>query len=417
MEKKTLVLNEGQQAGYETFSEFYLDPGKYVLILKGEAGTGKSTLVRYFLKMIPQLDAMALLLCPDYKPLEIKLTATTHQASEALFTAVEGVLPTQSIHSLLGLIVNKDHTTGKTTLDVRGGAEIVRNTLIVVDEASFADQILVSYLFTRTDNCKFILMGDDGQLTPVGSTFMPAFKLKSTEIELTKVERTQDGTLLRLCRGLRKTILGGPWPKIEPDNDELQYIKRENFLGKCLEAFNNPNAWGNTKVLAYTNARVIEINNFLSQQIIGTSDPLEGQRMLVNTAVQSKKASCHTGEEVVLEDVRTAVRYDIDGWDIKLKDKAWLWFLPRSRADYKARLALARSESDYAVSSSMDATCIDLRPSFACTVNKSQGSTFDTVIIDLDDICKKVRSPNQLARALYVAFSRASKRVLMTGDM
>lgn len=65
----------------------------------------------------------------------------------------------------------------------------------------------------------------------------------------------------------------------------------------------------------------------------------------------------------------------------------------------------------------MEGFVIDLRPSFACTVTKSQGSTFDWVFIDLDDICKRIHHPNQLARALYVAFSRARQGVIMTGDM
>jgi ATP-dependent exoDNAse (exonuclease V) alpha subunit len=62
-------------------------------------------------------------------------------------------------------------------------------------------------------------------------------------------------------------------------------------------------------------------------------------------------------------------------------------------------------------------TWIDLRPSFAQTVNKSQGSTYDIVMIDLNDICSKCRTLEQLARILYVALSRGRSRIIMTGDL
>ena len=57
---------------------------------------------------------------------------------------------------------------------------------------------------------------------------------------------------------------------------------------------------------------------------------------------------------------------------------------------------------------------IDLRPEFACTVNKSQGSTYGTVFIDLDDI-SKCKDVDLRRRMLYVAVSRARTRVVMMG--
>ena len=58
----------------------------------------------------------------------------------------------------------------------------------------------------------------------------------------------------------------------------------------------------------------------------------------------------------------------------------------------------------------------DLRTRAAATVYKAQGSTHDSVFIDLDDI-GKCRNDNLLARMLYVAISRARSQVLLTGDI
>lgn len=53
---------------------------------------------------------------------------------------------------------------------------------------------------------------------------------------------------------------------------------------------------------------------------------------------------------------------------------------------------------------------------YASTVNKSQGSTYDTVYIDLNDI-GKCRDKDQVRRMLYVAVSRARHKVVFTGDI
>ena len=61
---------------------------------------------------------------------------------------------------------------------------------------------------------------------------------------------------------------------------------------------------------------------------------------------------------------------------------------------------------------------VDLRPLFASTVHKAQGSTINTVYIDLDDF-KAVSKYNYplFKKLLYVAVSRASDKVVFTGDI
>ena len=58
----------------------------------------------------------------------------------------------------------------------------------------------------------------------------------------------------------------------------------------------------------------------------------------------------------------------------------------------------------------------DLRPRDAATVHKAQGSTYDTVFVDLGDL-STCRDPNVAARLLYVAFTRARTRVVLYGNL
>lgn len=58
----------------------------------------------------------------------------------------------------------------------------------------------------------------------------------------------------------------------------------------------------------------------------------------------------------------------------------------------------------------------DLRAPHASTVHKSQGSTYQYCFVDLSDIGRNTRW-EEIARLVYVALTRASHTVLVTGAL
>jgi len=58
---------------------------------------------------------------------------------------------------------------------------------------------------------------------------------------------------------------------------------------------------------------------------------------------------------------------------------------------------------------------IDLRQRDASTVHKAQGSTYDTVFLDIADLTS-CNAKSMVARMLYVAVSRARHRLVIYGD-
>jgi len=82
----------------------------------------------------------------------------------------------------------------------------------------------------------------------------------------------------------------------------------------------------------------------------------------------------------------------------------------------EAKAKEARKNKNWSMVDDIEERWIDLRPAYACTINKSQGSTYDQVFIDLDDV-KKCNNANTIARMLYVAVSRARDKVIFTGDL
>lgn len=411
----SITHTAGQVLGYQKFAQFYMDPMETVMLLKGYSGTGKSTLVQHMIAELPKLNSMIQLIDPNFVPYEVVLTATTNQAAEALAFA-SGIPNTMTIHSKLGLRVDRDFQTGKTKLIISNGAPKAVRCLLFIDEASYIDQHTLSLIFEQVENCKIIFIGDPGQLTPVMSSYMPAFNMDKNQIELTEaVRQNEDSPLRPIIEGLRKAVFYNVFPKIKLTPGVVEWRNQQDFEAEAFNVFNQPDA-PSTKILAYTNDKVTYYNNLLSTQILGSSVPLVGQKMIVNSMVTNRSSTCKTQEEVMLESVKPTTEYGVPGYEVKLHKKAGWYFLPKTLGLWKARYKQAQKEEDFIAMETIDLRWIDLRPSFACTINKSQGSTYHTIFIDLNDV-SVVRTGNALARYLYVGLSRASHRVVMTGDL
>jgi hypothetical protein len=413
--KRDFPLTAGQLAGYDLFAKFYLDPLENVMLLKGYSGTGKSTLVSHMLEQLPKLNSLMKMVDPGFVPWDFQLTATTNKAAEALMIN-SGCADVRTIHSYLGLRVQTNYQTGKTFIQPIPGKDPVSRTLIFIDEASFVDQTLLKFIFERTEDCKLVFIGDPAQLTPVGATYMPAFNMSKNQIELTEPVRQDDSSPLKpLIEALRQTVLGGPWPKFELYPGVIEKVDQKTFQDRLFLAFANEK---NTsiKALAYTNKTVIAYNELLSRQVKGTSEPAEGDYMVVNKAVNNKASKCNTEEEVLITSIAEDTEYEVEGWTVRLSGKGGSYFMPRSRDLAKIRLKQAQAGEEWHAMEIITDTWIDLRPAFACTVNKSQGSTYDIGFIDLNDM-GKIRTGNQLARALYVGISRFRRQVTFTGDI
>lgn len=411
---KQFDLTPSQQAGYDKFLSFYLDPTLTVMVLKGYSGTGKTSLVKRLMADLPQMDAMARLCAPGYVAPEIVLTATTNQAAEAFALAMDYKFEVKTIHSACELRLVTDYKTKEKFLTAYGDG--LFRKLVFIDEASFIDQKLLKKLLEQMKECKIVFIGDPAQLTPVEDDFMPAFEMNACEIELTDLVRFEGGLLQELMGNLRAAVMEGNWSKFPLQPGVIERMSRTDFIEEAYRLFTQERD-KRVKILAYTNDCVTKFNNLLSQRTLGTTVPLIGQKMLVNEAVNNNASRCTANEEVIIESVEEAFEYGTKGYSIKLLNKGSMYFMPQTRgAKDKAHAVYAR-EDDYGAMKVILDTWIDLRPSFAQTVNKAQGSTYDIVLVDLDDICSKCRTLEQLARILYVALSRGRSRIIMTGDL
>ncbi len=161
-----------------------------VMILTGGPGTGKTTVVRGLVEVYAELHGLSL--DPkDYakkkEPFPIILAAPTGRAAKRLSESTE--LPAMTIHRLLGF--NGQEKEEETEKEIEG-------KLIIIDEMSMVDTWLAHQLLKAVpDDAQIIFVGDQDQLPPVGPGQVLRDLLDSKRIptvELTHIYRQSSGS-------------------------------------------------------------------------------------------------------------------------------------------------------------------------------------------------------------------------------
>lgn len=214
LEYFNLAPNEGQEGLFIALENFARQrDGKQLFILKGYAGTGKTSALGAFVQAL------------NHYKVKTKLVAPTGRAAK-VFSHKSGQ-EAMTIHKMIYRRKSKLDASSPISLNMN----LFKNTVFIVDEASMIGDYsmqkdgsvssrnlledLFEFVYTGV-GCKLILMGDDGQLPPVGSDTSPALseeylrhhfmELKITAYKLNEVVRQAfDSEILRNATRLRNT--------------------------------------------------------------------------------------------------------------------------------------------------------------------------------------------------------------------
>ena len=410
-----LILTEGQNAAYKAFVAFMLSATEKAFVLAGYAGTGKSTLVNKFISDLPDILKTRKLITQEDDDYEWIMTATTNKAAEALSSITQE--PVRTIQSLIGGFVQKNYKTGKTKLRLRDDAERLEDKIIFIDEASYINIELLEMIMRQTMDCKIVFIGDPAQLTPVKSTKTPVFAAGFPMAELTEVVRQAEGNpIIDLATAFRNTVNGQDWSAFTPDGVAITHMARDTFDEAIMDEFKRDDWRSNdSKVLSWTNGTTVEYNQSIRNAVQGVPELQIGDYAVCNKYISSKDCTLKTDQTVLITGIAPHTEYGVDGIIVGI-DNTQEAFMPNSLIEKKALMKKFKAEEAHGKLKRVDSEWIDLRAAYACTINKSQGSTYDRVFIDLDDI-KKCSSANLIARMMYVAVSRAREQVFLVGDL
>jgi GTPase SAR1 family protein len=420
---KTIPLNQGQQAAADGFFEALFSPDKEINIA-GPGGVGKTFLMGHLIdQVMPRyLDTCKMMgIAPEY--LDVEMTATTNKAAEVLSEATGR--PTSTIYSFLSLKMKEDYETGEIRVAKSKEWKVHQNKIIFVDEAGMTDRVLRNYINEGTQNCKIIYVGDHCQLGPVTEHVSSIYTDSLPFFELTEPMRTNVPELHAINLQLRETVETGEFKPIQLVPGVIDLLNDEQMAHELNTQFLEQTH--DKRILAYTNKRVIQYNDHIRtvRQLPDTFVP--GEFLINNSAIQHKVGMIRVEEEVEIESQSSETEQILIAENVNLEVRRTTLrnrrgsiytdvMVPVDREHFTALVKYYAQNKNWNRYFFLKNTFPDLRQRDAATVHKAQGSTYDTVFIDLADL-SKCHNPFTVARLLYVAFSRARKRVVLYGEL
>lgn len=280
-------LTDSQERAVRSFEDFLGGP-EQVFILKGAAGTGKTTLVKVFLEML------------EREGREYDLMASTGRAAFILGSKTGAVART--IHRTIYHFNNIKSNNLTQEEEENGSMHVnfsLKNTLgenlnkiYIVDEASmvsdnfteneaftFGSGRLMTDLFQFIGGHKVIFVGDYAQLPPVGMPFSPAldkeyiednFSAKVKEVFLKDIVRQEnDNYILENATKIRDSIESKTFIEFSIQEGPETKVVDQNFLGQYFSLSENTPPL-NGVVISYSNQQVLDYNNLIRSHYFGS---------------------------------------------------------------------------------------------------------------------------------------------------
>ncbi len=253
-----------------------------IFLLKGFAGTGKTTVVSAAIKLLAKYKMKPMLLAP------------TGRAAKVL-QAYSGV-SAYTIHKKI--YWPRGNTIGA---GFSLGLNLHHNTLFIVDEASMVAgsvdptgfgtssrsllEDLLEYVYNGK-GCKLLLMGDPAQLPPVGLEDSPAldpvfleskYSIRVFEFELSEVVRQSSNSgILENVTHIRNILsydaLKFEDIQLKTFSDTIR-VDRDNFEDEITNAYNKSGV-ENTIIICRSNKTANAYNNHIRNRILGREDAL-----------------------------------------------------------------------------------------------------------------------------------------------
>ena len=295
------VPNEGQRELIDKLGTFLLDSteGK-LFILRGYAGTGKTSIVSALVRTLRSLGQKCILMAP------------TGRAAKVLsrYASLDERVPAYTIHKY----IYRQNELGKQSFSL--GDNLFHHALFIVDEASMLSDIrepgspfgsgcvlddLMRFVYNG-QGCSLMLVGDTAQLPPVGHSTSPALSddymaryavpnLHIISHTLTEVARQADSSaILKNATAIREHI-SELSEKLTPANGEHVAITSAPELvllngadlQQSLEKSYNECGMAQTLIVTRSNKRTNLYNQGVRAYILWKEDQLSsGDRVMVN---------------------------------------------------------------------------------------------------------------------------------------
>ena len=235
------IPTESQQGLIRAMARFLLSSKPHCLLMvKGYAGTGKTSMVNTLVKTLPAVSMRSVLLAPTGRAAKVLSSYSGTRAytihkkiyfQQRTPSGGMAFVPAKNLHTNTVFVVDEASMIGWENYGAPGGGNLLLD--------------LFEYVFNG-QNCRLILIGDGAQLPPVGSPISPAldlkflkseFSLTAAMCELTEVMRQRDDSgILDLATDIRACLEGGSLDDLpiqtpsKPDVLHIDGVELQDYL-------------------------------------------------------------------------------------------------------------------------------------------------------------------------------------------
>lgn len=445
-----------QDIALQLLAKFVLNDVKNeIFLLKGYAGTGKTTTIGTLVKNLWKAKRSAVLLAPTGRAAKVMSLYSKKEA----FT----------IHKKI--YYPKSEKGGSVSFTLQANKH--RNVIFIVDEASMIPDIiqdsklfengsllddLVQYVYSGY-NCKLLLIGDTAQLPPVKLDISPALERRTLETQFNKsvielelddvVRQQRDSGILVNATRLRERLADGFYEDFKlsemEHSDVIRPLDGQEIMDAISDSYNEA---GNeeTVVIVRSNKRANLYNQSIRNRILFQEEELSaGDHVMVVknnyfwVKTESEAGFIANGDIVqVLEIVGLKELYGFKFAEVivqmvdypKMKPFETVLLLDTLTSEtpslpyeesnklyQEVQLDYASEKSKYkkfmAVKSNKYFNALQVKFSYAITCHKSQGGQWNTVFVEQPYLPNGI--DKDYLRWLYTAITRAKERLYLIG--
>ncbi|RZK50224.1 MAG: ATP-dependent endonuclease [Pedobacter sp.] len=429
-----------------------------IYILRGYAGTGKTSCVAAIVKSIKSFNMQVVLLAP------------TGRAAKVM--ANYAAKPAYTIHKK----IYRKKSALSFDMRMQIAPNLHKNTLFIVDEASMIDDTynpqmgssilndLLNYVFQvgedgKTKGCKLLLVGDTAQLPPVGSENSPAlnakylkheyhFSIWESEMKIVLRQESESGILYNATH-IRKLIAKQDnssltIPKLKANSFSDLYLMNGIKLVEGLEYAYQKYGMDQTLVVCRSNKSATSYNAQIRARVLYREETITGgdHIMIVKNNYfwlpeNPFTAFIANGDMAKVTRVRkTESRYGLTFAELSLEfvdypelgqvsckcildtlssDSPHLSYEQQKKLyehlmeDYAH---LSKSEQFQAIKADPYYNALQIKFAYAVTCHKAQGGQWEAVFVDQGYLVEDQLNTSFL-RWLYTAFTRAKSALFL----
>lgn len=422
-----------------------------IFLLKGYAGTGKSSLIGALVKTMTDFEQKTVLLAPTGRAAKVFSGYSSHPA----FTIHKKIYRQKRFSGEASGFVPMDNLH-KDTLFIVDEASMISNDGI--DSFSFGSgrvlDDLVHYVYGG-ENCRLLLIGDEAQLPPVMQESSPALQidiLKGYGLDVTSttmtqiVRQAQNSGILFNATQIRNALLENTtelFPKLKLDGfEDIRKVSGEDLIDEISAAYDRDGV-GETMIISRSNKRANIYNEGVRNRILYREEELSSGDMLMVTKnnyfwTENIEQVDFLANGELLEVLRVRRTQEVYGfrfcdvlvkhpdYDIELEIKILIDTLHSETTglsqEKNAELFYNVLE-DYSEVTTKNGkmqkmkvdpfyNAVQVKYGYAVTCHKAQGGEWTNVFLDIGYITEEHLGIN-FYRWLYTALTRSSKQLYL----